>query len=308
MLIQHPDWDADAVAKHLGSTVPNVRQSLDRLAELELIEKPGDGRDAIRVVNPITGLSALLGRSQAEFEHLERRIEQARTAIEVIAAEYDVSHPRSYEVMERLPGPDAVQRRYETMMRRVQREYVGIIAGAQARTLAADRPLVRQTLERGVPLRIIYQDSVRNHAPMLRYVEWLVEEGAQVRMFPTVPAPMAVFDQETALVPLKSADGPAEALEVRTPAIATALAVLFEQYWDMAAPFGTAPPQDDNGLSSLERALLCLWSHGMTDQASARELGVSLRTVRRMASDLMKRLGARSRFEAGVRVVERGWM
>ncbi|MFC9975286.1 LuxR C-terminal-related transcriptional regulator [Spirillospora sp. NPDC127200] len=219
-----------------------------------------------------------------------------------------MTHPRSFEVMERLPGPDAVQRRYETMMRRAQREYVGIVSGAQARTLVADRPLVRQTLERGVSLRVIYQDSVRNHAPMLRYVEWLVGEGALVRMFPTVPAPMAVFDQETALVPLKAADGPAEALEVQTPAIATALAVLFEQYWDMATPFGTAPPLDENGLSSLERALLCLWSHGMTDQASARELGVSLRTVRRMASDLMKRLGARSRFEAGVRVVERGWM
>jgi len=46
----------------------------------------------------------------------------------------------------------------------------------------------------------------------------------------------------------------------------------------------------------------------VTDEAAARRLGVSLRTVRRWASHLADRLGARSRFQAGVRARERGWI
>jgi DNA-binding NarL/FixJ family response regulator len=40
----------------------------------------------------------------------------------------------------------------------------------------------------------------------------------------------------------------------------------------------------------------------------ARRLDVSRRTVRRMMARLMKILGTRSRFEAGVRAAKRGWL
>jgi DNA-binding NarL/FixJ family response regulator len=49
-------------------------------------------------------------------------------------------------------------------------------------------------------------------------------------------------------------------------------------------------------------------AEGHTDEAIAKRLGVSHRTARRIASDLMDRLGARSRFEAGVRAVQQGWL
>ncbi|WP_155354621.1 LuxR C-terminal-related transcriptional regulator [Acrocarpospora macrocephala] len=47
---------------------------------------------------------------------------------------------------------------------------------------------------------------------------------------------------------------------------------------------------------------------GQTDEGAARRLGLSLRTVRRSMSSLMTRLGARSRFQAGARAVQRGWL
>jgi len=40
----------------------------------------------------------------------------------------------------------------------------------------------------------------------------------------------------------------------------------------------------------------------------ARKLGVSVRTSRRITAELTQRLGARSRFQAGARAVERGWI
>ncbi len=47
---------------------------------------------------------------------------------------------------------------------------------------------------------------------------------------------------------------------------------------------------------------------GVTDDVAARKLGVSTRTVRRRVAAVMDLLGASSRFEAGVRAVEAGWV
>ncbi|MCM1965674.1 helix-turn-helix transcriptional regulator [Streptomyces sp. G1] len=57
-----------------------------------------------------------------------------------------------------------------------------------------------------------------------------------------------------------------------------------------------------------ESTIIALLAQGHTDESIAKRLGVSQRTARRIAADLMERLGARSRFEAGVRCVQRGWL
>lgn len=44
------------------------------------------------------------------------------------------------------------------------------------------------------------------------------------------------------------------------------------------------------------------------DEGISRRIGVLLRTVRRIASELMVRLTARSRFEAGVKAAKSGWI
>jgi DNA-binding NarL/FixJ family response regulator len=57
-----------------------------------------------------------------------------------------------------------------------------------------------------------------------------------------------------------------------------------------------------------ERAVLRMLAQGYTDEAIAKRLGVSPRTARRIAANLMERLDARSRFEAGVHAVQDGWL
>jgi hypothetical protein len=47
---------------------------------------------------------------------------------------------------------------------------------------------------------------------------------------------------------------------------------------------------------------------GLTDEAAAKRLGVSLRTVRRQIQALMTRLQATSRFQAGHNAAQRGWL
>ncbi|MDQ2757215.1 MAG: LuxR C-terminal-related transcriptional regulator [Actinomycetota bacterium] len=49
-------------------------------------------------------------------------------------------------------------------------------------------------------------------------------------------------------------------------------------------------------------------SAGVADASIARQTGVSQRTVERRIRSLMERLGAGTRFQAGVQAVRRGWL
>jgi DNA-binding NarL/FixJ family response regulator len=102
----------------------------------------------------------------------------------------------------------------------------------------------------------------------------------------------------------------APALLVRAQALTSLAVALFDQAWKLSEPLGdedtTAEGEDTP--TPQERILLRLLSRGAKDEAAARHLGVSVRTVRRMVADLMRRLNARSRFQAGILAAQRGWL
>lgn len=151
----------------------------------------------------------------------------------------------------------------------------------------------RDNLRRGVRYRVLLPDSVRAHPAACRRLGCLAGD-AQIRTVPVVPAGSAVIDAAVALFPLaRPADG--VALVALTGVVAAAVA-LFERLWD-----GAVPLSGHDGAGGRERELLALMSAGHTDESAAARLGVSVRTVRRMMSALMVRLGARSRFQAGLR-------
>jgi DNA-binding CsgD family transcriptional regulator len=89
---------------------------------------------------------------------------------------------------------------------------------------------------------------------------------------------------------------------VADPAAFALLSELFDQLWT-----GMRPPAD-HGLTAQQSAALRLLADGYTDEAIAKRLGVSARTVRRIATTLMRRLDARGRFQAGVHAVRAGWL
>jgi DNA-binding CsgD family transcriptional regulator len=73
-----------------------------------------------------------------------------------------------------------------------------------------------------------------------------------------------------------------------------------------AEPGTEAPPAVD--LQPLEREVLRRLATGSTDEVAARELGVALRTYRRVVARTMARLGARSRFQAGYLAASGRWI
>lgn len=126
--------------------------------------------------------------------------------------------------------------------------------------------------------------------------------GRNVRLrVGALPAGLFVFDHHTALVSTHTADD--TALHTDRASVAL-LSSFFERVWADAREVVT--PSDH--LTDQQVTAVRLLADGHTDEAIAKRLGVSGRTARRIVMRLMARLGARGRFQAGVRAVEAGWV
>ncbi|MGW0615037.1 helix-turn-helix domain-containing protein [Streptomyces sp. NPDC002788] len=82
----------------------------------------------------------------------------------------------------------------------------------------------------------------------------------------------------------------------------------YDGVWESAVDLAKTRRRDESGLSAQEREVLNSLYRGMTDESIAKRLSVSPRTARRVANDMMERLGARSRFQAGALAVQHGWL
>ncbi|MFF3109372.1 LuxR C-terminal-related transcriptional regulator [Kitasatospora sp. NPDC057904] len=306
-LLAQPSWKLTDIAAHLTLTDRHVRSALDELADLALLRPAGGPADELLPISPSVGLATLLARAEAELADRQRRIEATRAAVATIAAEHDGARAR--ESITRHEGIEAVRARIEELAAATRTEMVSLNPNS-AQTpdaKAASKPLNQQLLERGVAIRCIYQDSFRNDPATLAAARWLAELGGQTRTVPTVPLLMIVIDRETVLVPIDPANSRLGALELRSPGVVTAAYALFEQTWLNATPFGESATRDGNELTLQEREIIKLLADGHTDEIVARRLDLSTRTTRRVVAELMGRLDARSRFQAGLRIAERGW-
>jgi DNA-binding NarL/FixJ family response regulator len=109
----------------------------------------------------------------------------------------------------------------------------------------------------------------------------------------------------TVVIPTVWGAPPASRVVIHSSSVASALRSLFEELWERSVPL-----HEDKGseLADDNKEILRMLAAGMKDEAIARRLGLSLRTVRRRVADLMAELNASTRFVAGVEAVRRGWL
>lgn len=166
------------------------------------------------------------------------------------------------------------------------------------------RRIDHDNLRRGVRYRILLPDRLRADPVLTLRMGRLAPAGAEVRTVPVVPTDATVVDGALAMLP---GEGRVAGLTaVRLPSVVGTVVALFEQLWASAAPLTPSDVAGGSVLSSRERELLALLSAGCTDESAAARLGISVRTVRRMMAAIMTRLGARSRFQAGLKAAGRG--
>ena len=164
-------------------------------------------------------------------------------------------------------------------------------------------------LRRGVRYRVLVPDRARTMPALAMRLGNLALAGAEVRTVPDVPMDATVIDGRLAMLPGEGRDGqPGGVAMFRISGVVGAVVELFERVWPAAVSLTASDLPAGAGLTDRERELLALLSAGCTDESAAARLGISVRTVRRMMSAIMNRLGARSRFQAGIKAAQGGWL
>jgi DNA-binding NarL/FixJ family response regulator len=175
-----------------------------------------------------------------------------------------------------------------------------------------------QRQKEGVAHRVIYDRTAvawpgRLHGDIIPSLR----AGEQSRVHSELPLKIVIADDHAAIIPFSLAPGgQGAAYLVHQSPLLVALAALFETYWERATPVSAAegeqgPEFDELMTDHLDedtRTLLTLLAAGLTDAAIARAQGWSERTTQRRVHQLMRRLGAVTRFQASLIAVKRGWL
>jgi DNA-binding CsgD family transcriptional regulator len=132
----------------------------------------------------------------------------------------------------------------------------------------------------------------------------LAEEDSDLYLVSMAPVQMKIFDRKSAVLQGPTIDNDQSVMVVSEP---TCLAAAWN-YWHriMEAAYSVAEEQIDSDvtLSGRQRQIMALLASDAHDEAIAAALGVSVRTVRADIAEVMRILGVRSRFAAGLRLHE----
>lgn len=166
----------------------------------------------------------------------------------------------------------------------------------------------QRALARGVALRVLHTEAMQHVVPGMAYLRQLQEAGAQTRVAAVLPFQLFLVDGVTAHLSATPADRHVITLAVDGQQIGMIVRAVFEYCWTVGADpvSGYDPAAAHVRLSRRESVVLRMFANGQKDEMVARLLGISSRTLRRMSSEIMEKLGAESRFQAGVKAVQFG--
>jgi ATP/maltotriose-dependent transcriptional regulator MalT len=252
---------------------------------------------------PATGLAALLHAELSDLEERRARLDSVRAGLAGFAADHLVGQSRSWASV---PFQQFSRDEATAAMEDVQRSTTGEVLSCHRGGDAGLAPpsyhgLVETQLRAGRPMRGLYPADVLDDPSRLEYVRHWARAGEQVRLMAQTLPQMAAFGTEVAMLSSTWGGGPRGRLLIRAPALVALVRELFEQLWKGATPL----PQPGGHVGE-RQAVLELMMLGAKDESIARQLGVSLRTVRRRIADLMDELGAATRFQAGMEAARRG--
>jgi DNA-binding CsgD family transcriptional regulator len=293
---------ADTLAAETGLSTSDVRRVLGELADLDAVARVDGGwvpRPPVRVMSEVLRAEedrrAALWRAGAELDelyHKARRDAAHRYAVEPVGGIDEL-----FALTERLQ---------ESAVRRVRWLDRPPYRSTPAR-FAAQESLQAGRMAAGVSYRVLYHRAVYDDAELLAATRRLIERGEDARVLADHPVKLLIGDDRMALlVPEPERAGVEGSLVVHASGLLNAFAGIFETLWTLGVPVSAAEPAVQ--LSERDRAVITLMAAGLTDEAIARRLRLSRRTVVRRITALLDRLGATTRFQAGVQAANRGWL
>lgn len=155
-------------------------------------------------------------------------------------------------------------------------------------------------LDRGVTVRVLREHNARLSLEARRAALTVERRGGETRTVAQLFGHLILLDREFAIVCQSSREPALQAYQdaALVPLLRTMFQQLWSSGWELNGP--------TNGeLSDMQQQILALLVDGTKDAAIARRLGISVRTCRRHISELLRMMGAQSRFQAGYLARER---
>jgi DNA-binding CsgD family transcriptional regulator len=283
-------------------------EALDKLVACGLVRRLASPAQEFVVAPPEYAIEVLIAERLSEFQSLRESAAELAVRARRVTQETDPT-----ELIEVVSGEGSVRQLFLQVIRSA-REEIAVFdrppyASNVDEAMSAEAERLRSG---GLRLRTVFDRSLLDEPDHVKRILQGVETGEEARIG-RVPLKLAVIDREWAMLPLLHAEGrlPEAVVIVRRSVLLDSLIALFESVWEHGVE--VKPASDDevlpNGTAERElRQLAHLLAAEMTDIAIARQLGISERTVRRRVKELMEELGVDSRFLAGVRAAQRGWL
>lgn len=300
----------DEIARRTRLTHDQASAAVREMRHEGLLQVTESGPDLLQVIPPTLALRPRLSDERAKLVAQQQLLEAAGGRLANLQEAYATAKDvRSAEVMEHVTGIDALRIRLQEMAAATRQETLSLLPVhvLNAQSIENSRRLDEETLARGVAVRTVVVESAARDRTIAPYLQWLVDNGAEIRTAPALPLRLVVSDRMVAILPIDSVTPRDGALVLRAPGLLTALVALFELVWRTARPLGAPRTASTLEIGETDAELLRVLATGATDESVSRHLGVSVRTVRRLVSALMQQLGAGSRFELGLRLGARGW-
>lgn len=246
--------------------------------------------------------SAEFTESRPSSDEIEGVLLQARKLVEIA-----VDRHRNVErlVASLEPNDNSVGAATEQMIATARHHLAVVLTGeGQDETYQLIDQLGRASA-RGVGVKLLGRVGLLRDRRFLEHLDKYAP-GVETRLAKAPLQEVVLADSVVGAVWIRNGVAVREAVVVRAPAVLRNLRTLFAVSWSGSAALADHRRLSDRSRSALGRRILQALSSGRTDEAAARELGISVRTYRRNVAEITRELGATSRFQAGARAVELG--
>ena len=292
-LLACPGCCVDDLAKRLGRDLDEVVDTVGRLEELGLLTTAGTDPVRLLPTRPDVAIDALVAVRRAELDRVRA---EARLMLSELRAQ---EQHRPENLVEVIVGQEAIAARFAQLLNGTEDQLLVLDRPPYASEIEKSDSSVRGLLREGVNVLGIYSPDSLDVPGGVDEAYSAADAGETSRVHPQVPMKLAVFDRKAALLPLSVDQLVDSALVVHPCALLDALIEMFTLLWDQAVP--VVPARMD----PLDARLMTLLAAGFKDDAIARQLALSSRTVGRRVAELMETLGARTRFQAGIHAQRR---
>ena len=214
-------------------------------------------------------------------------------------------------------GVDTVRHRYQQVQQAATVELRMFVTAPFVAVPPGENAAEPAAADRGIRIRAVLERAVLDAPGASEELVDSLRRGLEVRVVDRLPIKLVLADTDLALVPLVVAPvGDPGAVLLQRSGLVDALGALFENVWRGAYPLaltsldGPVLPTETDvavGPSVLDRTILTLMLAGLSDQAVAGQLDLSLRTVQRRLRWLQDLAGVQTRMQLGWHAARHDW-